>query len=544
MTNIPPMGRAFITAVSILGALTVSTAAHVPLAAQEPYDPPGAAQAERLSPRALDALLAPIALYPDQLLAPILMAATYPHDVEEAANWTSVSVNASLRGDGLAFALEGREWDPSVKTLAQFPDVLRMLNDEWDWMVRVGNAFLLQETEVMDSVQRLRHQAYAAGELRSTDLQRVRFDNGAVVIDMIDPATVYIPRYDPVRAYGFWAYPDYPPYYFARPVIVNRYYVVPALWGWSSWEWSRHRIRVDMPRYRYFGRNNPWRFNDDTWRHDRGRGRGSINYRRDDRPGYDRGRDNDRRGSDWRDNDRRDNDGRDNDRRDWNGVDRGPRDNGGGRANDGRNDRRDNRPGEQRVDRTPPTAPVGAFRGDPSEVRRQFGQHRPSQERARGVAPGQNDPSQQEAAAEQMRRQMRGEGGENPRRFGGEGRNREDRAGRPDRQSLSAPGQNNQAWAGPQLTPPTPITPMAPQPPRVREQREPSNEPGEVGEQRRQFGGNAAGAGERFRGRQPDASAPANPGGNREFRRGGGNGGDGDGERRGGNGRGRDRNGG
>jgi len=132
----------------------------------------------------------------------------------------------------------------------------------------------------------------------------------------------------------------------------------------------------------------------------------------------------------------------------------------------------------------------------------------------------------------------------NPRRFGGEGRNWEDRGGRPERQTLNAPSQNNQAWAGPQLTPPTPITPMAPQPPRVREQREPSNELSEGGEQRRQFGGNAPGAGERFRGRQPDASAPANPDGNREFRRGGGNGGNSDGERRGGNGRGRDRNGG
>lgn len=513
------MGRSFITTVSIIGALTVSTAAQVPLAAQEYYDNPATAQAERLSPRALDALLAPIALYPDQLLAPILMAATYPHDVEEAANWTSASVNASLRGDGLAFALEGREWDPSVKTLAQFPDVLRMLDDEWDWMVRVGNAFLLQETDVMDSVQRLRHQAYAAGELRSTDLQRVRFESGAVIIDMIDPASVYIPRYDPVRAYGLWAYPDYPPYYFARPVSVSRYYVIPALWGWSSWEWHRHRIRVDMPRYRYFSRNNPWRFNDDTWRHDRGRGRGNINYRRDDRPGNDRGRDI-----------RRGNERRDNDRRDWNGNDR---------AADGRDGRRDDRPGGPRADRTPPGAPVGAFRGDPAEIRRQFGQNRPSQERIRGVAPGQNDSPQ--AAEEQNRRQLRGEGGENPRRVDGDRRSRADRAGRPERQGQSNQSQNNQAWAGPQLTPPTPITPMAPQAPqapRVREQRETSNELREAGENRRQ-----AGAGERFRGRQPDAGQAVAPQGNREFRRGGGNGGNGEGDRRGGNGRARDRDG-
>lgn len=533
------MGWAFIT-VSILGALAVSTAAQVPLAAQEYTDNPAAAQAERLSPRALDALLAPIALYPDQLLAPILMAATYPHDVEDAANWTSIPVNASLRGDSLAFALDGREWDPSVKTLAQFPDVLRMLDDEWDWMVRVGNAFLIQETDVMDSIQRLRYQAFSAGELRSNESQRVRFDNGAVIIDMIDPNSVYIPRYDPVRAYGFWLYPDYPPYYFHRPVTVSRYYVVPALWGWSSWEWSRHRIRVDMPRYRHFSRNNPWRFNDDTWRHDRSRGRG-VNFRRDDRPGNDRGRDNNWRDNDRRDNDRGDNDRRDFGRRDGNANDRGDRGNDG-RDNDGRNGRRDTRPDGQRADRAPSAPPVGAFRGDPEDNRRRFGQNRPSQESIRGVAPDPNAAAQQQAVEEQNRRRMRGEGDQNPRRFGGEGRSREDRGGRQERQP-----QASQAYAGPQLTPPTPITPMAPQAqptPRVREQRESSNELREGGEGRRQFGGNQAGAGERFRGRQPDAGAPANPEPNREFRRGGGNGGEGgngEGERRGGNGRGRDR---
>ena len=156
------MGRVFKTTLSILGALTVSTAAHVPLSMAQDYnDPPAAiAQDERLSPRELDSLLAPIALYPDQLLAPLLMAATYPHDVEAAAQWASRPINASLRGDGIAFAIEPFPWDPSVKTLAQFPDVLRMLNEEWDWMVRVGNAFYLQESDVMDSVQRLRHQIH------------------------------------------------------------------------------------------------------------------------------------------------------------------------------------------------------------------------------------------------------------------------------------------------------------------------------------------------------------------------------------------------
>ncbi|MCA0202670.1 MAG: DUF3300 domain-containing protein, partial [Proteobacteria bacterium] len=394
---------------SILGALTVSTAAHVPLSMAQDYnDPPAAiAQDERLSPRELDSLLAPIALYPDQLLAPLLMAATYPHDVEAAAQWASRPINASLRGDGIAFAIEPFPWDPSVKTLAQFPDVLRMLNEEWDWMVRVGNAFYLQESDVMDSVQRLRHQAFAMGTLRSTDLQRVRFEGGAVIIDMIDPGSVYIPAYDPVRVYGYWSYPDFPPYYFRRPVTVTRYMVVPTLWGWSSWEWHNHRIRVDRPRYSYFHRSNPWRFNDNTWRHNPRPGR-DANFRRDDRR------------DDWRGNDRRDND--------WSRGDR----------NDG--PRRDGRRDDQRADVAPaapvaPTPPSNGFRNDPGERQRQFEQNRWNELRER-----RND-------------------GDRPR-FNGSGEGRQFQP------------RERQAYAGPQLTPPAPVAPMAPMPPQAtREDR-------------------------------------------------------------------------
>lgn len=384
------MGRVFTTALSILSALTVATAAHVPFAAAQDYsDPPAAArQAERVSPRELDALLAPIALYPDQLLAPILMAATYPHDVEAAAQWASRPMNAALRGDGIAFAVEPFPWDPSVKTLAQFPDVLRMLNDEWDWMVRVGNAFYLQESDVMDAVQRLRHQAYAMGTLRSTDLQRVRFEGGAVIIDMIDPGSVYIPAYDPVRVYGYWSYPDFPPYYFRRPVTVTRYVVVPALWGWSSWEWHNHRIRVDRPRYSYFHRSSPWRFNDNTWRHDPRRGR-EANFRRDDPR------------DDWRGNDRRvDNNWRDDNRRDdqrerRNNGDR-PRFNGGGEGRPFQPRERQAYAGPQLTPPAPvaPIAPMPpqtaredrgrGFRGDQDEGRRRFGGNRGGDDENRG----------------------------------------------------------------------------------------------------------------------------------------------------------------
>lgn len=273
------MGRKILAAISIVGALAISAALPLPLAAQDHYDRNSydsrAADHDRLLPRELEALLAPIALYPDQLLAQVLMAATYPRDTAEAAEWARHARNASLRGEALAFALEPWEWDPSVKALVQFPDVLRMLDDEYAWMVRVGNAFLLQERDAMDAIQALRHRAYAAGHLRSTDTQRVRFDNGAIIVDMIDPGLVYIPRYDPLYAYGPWAYPQTPPFFFHRPVVVTRYVVVPALWGWSSWEWHRHRIRLDLPRYRAIHPHGAWRAADDTWRHDPGR-RGTI----------------------------------------------------------------------------------------------------------------------------------------------------------------------------------------------------------------------------------------------------------------------------
>jgi len=489
------MGRVFITTVSILGALAVSTATSVPIAAQDYYASPAAAQGERLAPQALEALLAPIALYPDQLLAPVLMAATYPYDVEQAANWTATAVNASLRGDALAFAVDGFDWDPSVKTLAQFPDVLRMLDDEYDWMVRVGNAFLLQERDVMDAVQRLRHQAYAAGHLRSTDVQRVRFEGGAIVIDMIDPATVYVPSYDPVRVYGAWSYPDYPPYYFYRPVIVSRYVVVPALWGWTSWEWNRHRIRVDLPRYRHFNRHHPWRFNDDTWRHDRSR----ANLRRDDR----------RDG--WRDNDRRRFEG---DRR---GPDRG-------------GNQRTNAPRVQ-------SAPAGAYRGDPVENRQRMierEQRGPGNSRGRPPIPNTAlaQPAQtQDEGRERRRNRNEGQSVRGNAPEGAQPRN------------TRAP---RQAYGGPQLTPPGPVAPIvnnpatpAPEPRQMRAQGAFRGDPADNRRQvqadndRRSPRGVAAGGNSQFRGTGGGGSGEdgeprvrgGNRGGNGDGTRGGGRGG-------------------
>jgi hypothetical protein len=355
-------------------------------------------------------------------------------------------------------------------------------------------------------------------------MQRVRFDNGAIIIDMVQPGTVYIPQYDPIRVYGAWSYPDYPPYYFHRPVAVRNYFVVASLWGWSSWEWNRHRIRVDLPRYRYFSRQHPWRHNDDTWRHDRGRG-SAITYRRDDRRGD--WRDNNRRGNDWNRNDwnrndRRDgrSDGRPNGQ--WDGRRDGDRDGRRDADGNGRRDFRGDRRGEQRTDSTPNPAtspPVGAFRGDPTENRRRFEANRGGESRFRGRTPEPNAAPSPQAVEEENRRRM----------GGGRDRSQADRG--PDEGRRQFRGrQDQQAYTGPQLTPPAPVAPI-PQEPRVsREQRREfraADAPrGNPDENRRQYRGTGG-----VDGSQPDA----NRGGNREFRRGGGggNGNNGDGEDRG-----------
>ncbi len=520
------MGRAFITTISILGALAFTVAGPAPAAAQSYADDPAYAQHERLSPRALDALLAPIALYPDQLLSQILMAATYPHDVEEASGWVAGASNAALRGDALTFALEPWEWDASVKTLAQFPDVLRMMNDEYDWTVRVGNAFLLQEREVMDAVQRLRHQAFSAGHLRSNEFQRVYFDGGAVVIDMIDPASVYIPRYDPIRAYGVWAYPDYEPYYFRRPVIVTRYVVVPALWGWSSWDWRGHRIRVDLPRYRSFNRHRAWHGRDDTWRHDGRRLRDGnvrdVNVRRDgDRErSWDRNRD---RNESWRG---------DNHRNEWRPNE--------WRRNDRADDRRQERRGERsnengRADRDGPREFRGEFRGG---SRREFQNATPSQpgpppdgarwgrsERRQQRVDSSPPPSQANPAGgadvqNRDRRGFRGEGDQERRRFGGSFEGQRQLRERPDGNRESGNRRDRQAYAGPQLTPPAPVAPLPQQPRAVGAFRGDGGE----GRQRREFNRGDGGE-QRARNRQGGGEARANGNGGGRHR--------GEGERRG-----------
>ncbi len=187
---------------------------------QAPATPPtaaGAASSEQvLKAGELDALVAPIALYPDNLLSLVLMASTYPLEVVQADRWAKE--NKELKDDQLKAAVDKQAWDDSVKSLVATPDVLAMMSTKLEWTQKLGNAVLAQQPDVMDAVQRLRTKAEAENKLTSTKQQKVsrQQEQGkeVIVIEPTDPDTIYVPYYDPAVVYGDWPYPDYPPYYF------------------------------------------------------------------------------------------------------------------------------------------------------------------------------------------------------------------------------------------------------------------------------------------------------------------------------------------
>jgi hypothetical protein len=170
------------------------------------------------SPQELDQMLAPIALYPDALLSQVLMAATYPLEVVEAARWSRA--NPGLAGDGAVHAADGMSWDPSVKSLVAFPQVINMMDQKLEWTERLGDAFLAQQAQVTDTVQDLRQRAASAGNLRSNEQLVVEQSGPTYVVRQANPQVVYVPYYDPNVVYGAWAYPSYPPVYWVPP----RYY--------------------------------------------------------------------------------------------------------------------------------------------------------------------------------------------------------------------------------------------------------------------------------------------------------------------------------
>lgn len=265
-------------------AKSLATLLALMLALLMPYGSAYAQDRPAFSQQQLEQMLAPIALYPDPLLSQILMASTYPLEVVEAARWSRS--HANLIGDDAVRAAENENWDPSVKSLLAFPQVLARMDENLPWLQGLGDAFLGQEPQLMDTVQNLRRRAQVAGNLRSDERQRIVETGPVLVVQPADPQIIYVPYYDPWVVYGPWWWPDYSPVYwrpfpgyYVRPGFASSFYWGPSIrisvgYFFGGFDWSRRQVRVVQSNYYYRVTVNQWAsvINRDrppgTWQHD------------------------------------------------------------------------------------------------------------------------------------------------------------------------------------------------------------------------------------------------------------------------------------
>src|SRR6266478_8403057 len=203
-------------------------------------------QAAKIPPDQLDSLVAPIALYPDPMLAQTLAASTYPLELIQLQQW--LAKNPGLKDKALADAVAKEPWDPSIQALAGLPEVVKRLADDIQWTTDLGNAFLAQQSDVMDAVQRMRKKAQDAGNLNSTEQQKVETkvieSKSVIVVEQANPQVVYVPSYDPVVVYGPAVYP-YPPIYYppagyyaaGMAISFGLGIAMGAAWG-GGWGWG------------------------------------------------------------------------------------------------------------------------------------------------------------------------------------------------------------------------------------------------------------------------------------------------------------------
>jgi Protein of unknown function (DUF3300) len=225
---------------------------------------PGAELPAPLPPDQLDQLVAPIALYPDALVAQILAASTYPTEVVEAARWEQA--NPGLQGPALAAAVDSTSWDPSIKALTQFPSMLADMNNNLAWTSELGQAYFYQPQDVLNAIQVMRQRAYAAGTLVNTPQQRIVEQNGVIMIEPVNPGIVYVPEYNPGSVYGapVAVYPGYSMgemiaagvLAFGAGIAVG--VLADQAWGWHGWDtdWHHHHVMY---------RNNVWVSNTNTF---------------------------------------------------------------------------------------------------------------------------------------------------------------------------------------------------------------------------------------------------------------------------------------
>ena len=245
----------------------------------------------------IDQLMAPIALYPDSLLSQVLMASTYPADVADAAKWSKA--NSQQSGDAAVRAVDSQPWDPSVKSLIAFPQVIQAMGDKPDWVQNLGDAFLASSKSVLDSAQRLRAKAQQTGSLKTTEQQTVTVEQepqtqqAVIKIEPTNPQTVYVPTYNPTVVYGTWPYPAYPPYYWYPPSMYYPGYYPGAALGagiafgigvaavgalWGNCNWGGGDININTNRYNSINTNRQINANQNRFQHNAANRRG-VPYR-------------------------------------------------------------------------------------------------------------------------------------------------------------------------------------------------------------------------------------------------------------------------
>jgi Protein of unknown function (DUF3300) len=254
-----------IVAVLLSGSLVLATAppGFADQAAQSPTPgqtaPPAPAQAAKQTPEQLQQLVAPIALYPDALVAQILAAATYPDEIGEAERW--VQQHSKLKGKQLADQVDKQDWDPSVKAVAQFPSVLANMDKNLAWTSSLGEAYVNQQQDVMAAVQVMRGRAQAAGNLKSTSQEKVSKQGQDITIEPVAPDVVYVPEYDPWLVYGapigVWpGWYSYPGLYLAGAGIgfgvgFGVGFFGGFGWGWGHWGmgWNNRTVIFNHNTY-------------------------------------------------------------------------------------------------------------------------------------------------------------------------------------------------------------------------------------------------------------------------------------------------------
>ncbi len=232
---------------AVAGAAGMALAAMMALGQEQGAPPQNQQQPPEFPPEQLDSLVAPVALYPDSLLSQVLVACTYPLEVVEASQW--LQQNRNLNGQALMQAAQQQNWDPSVQALVAFPDLLGRLAQDVNWITQLGNAFLAQQKDVMDAVQRMRRRAEAAGKLQSgsqVNVETEQSPDGQPIVQIVpaDPAVVYVPMYNPAYVWGDVPYP-YPPLFYPGIGVgigwgfgIQLGMFFGPCCGWGGWGWG------------------------------------------------------------------------------------------------------------------------------------------------------------------------------------------------------------------------------------------------------------------------------------------------------------------